>query len=316
MKKWILIFVGLGLWAAQLFSLENDFPKITPTGFAKARYTIDTTAGAKDGFSIAQARFGIKGDIAKKIFYKFSIETTSRDTENNKSLNDAYMDIKSIPYFAIRLGQFKYKFSLENTIADEDLELINKSDVVNNLVNPTRDIGIEISKSLFLKSLKSDLSVAVVNGSGSNTADENDNKAVIGRILLSPIKNFSFGGSMYSGATSTNTTTKNRLGFEIKYELKKLLCKAEYLHGKDGSIEKEGYYLTGGYEILPKTVFLTRYDMWDSSLSVSENKNNRWTFGLNYFIDKNVLLRNSYERKMESTSINNDLIMSELQVKF
>ena len=316
MKKWILIFVGLGLWAAQLFSLENDFPKITPTGFAKARYTIDTTAGAKDGFSIAQARFGIKGDIAKKIFYKFSIETTSRDTENNKSLNDAYMDIKSIPYFAIRLGQFKYKFSLENTIADEDLELINKSDVVNNLVNPTRDIGIEISKSLFLKSLKSDLSVAVVNGSGSNTADENDNKAVIGRILLSPIKNFSFGGSMYSGATSTNTTTKNRLGFEIKYELKKLLCKAEYLHGKDGSIEKEGYYLTGGYEILPKTVFLTRYDMWDSSLSVSENKNNRWTFGLNYFIDKNVLLRNNYERKMESTSINNDLIMSELQVKF
>src|SRR3989339_163777 len=301
MKKWILIFVGLGLWAAQLFSLENDFPKITPTGFAKARYTIDTTAGAKDGFSIAQARFGIKGDIAKKIFYKFSIETTSRDTENNKSLNDAYMDIKSIPYFAIRLGQFKYKFSLENTIADEDLELINKSDVVNNLVNPTRDIGIEISKSLFLKSLKSDLSVAVVNGSGSNTADENDNKAVIGRILLSPIKNFSFGGSMYSGATSTNTTTKNRLGFEIKYELKKLLCKAEYLHGKDGSIEKEGYYLTGGYEILPKTVFLTRYDMWDLSLSVSENKNNRWTFGLNYFIDKNVLLRNSYERKMEST---------------
>jgi len=94
------------------------------------------------------------------------------------------------------------------------------------------------------------------------------------------------------------------------------LCKAEYLHGKDGSIKKEGYYLTGGYEILPKIFFFTRYDMWDSSLKVIESKNSRWTFGLNYFIDKNVLIRNNYERKVESPSIKNDLVMSELQIKF
>jgi len=316
MKKWFLGFVGLGLWTVQLFSLENDFPNIKPTGFAKARYTVDATAGAKDGFSIAQARLGIKGDITKDVSYTFSLEKTNKEAENSKSLYDAYMDIKSISYFAVRLGQFKYKFSLENVIPDADLELINKSDVVSNLVSPTRDIGIEISKVLSIKSLKSDLSVATVNGSGSNCSDDNDNKAIIGRILLSPVNDLSFGGSIYSGTISTNTTAKDRLGFEIKYQLKKLLCKAEYLHGKDGSIKKEGYYLTGGYEILPKIFFFTRYDMWDSSLKVIESKNSRWTFGLNYFIDKNVLIRNNYERKVESPSIKNDLVMSELQIKF
>ncbi|MFA5778565.1 MAG: porin [Elusimicrobiota bacterium] len=315
MKKWFLVFVSFSLWMAALFS-EDTFPTIKPTGFAKVRYTVDTTAGAKDSFSIAQARFGLKGDIAKEISYKFTMETTNKDTENNKSLYDAYMDIKSIPYFAVRLGQFKYKFSLENTTADEDLELINKSDVVNNFISPTRDIGIEILKSLSVKSLKSDLSVGVVNGSGSNCSDDNDNKAIIGRISLSPLKDLSFGGSMYSGATGVNTTAKDRLGFEIKYGYKNILCKAEYLHGKDGSIKKEGYYLTGGYEILPKTIFLARYDMWDSSLKVAGNNNNRWTFGLNYFLDKNVLIRNNYERKTEATAVKNDLIMTELQIRF
>jgi len=316
MKKWFMVFVGLGLWTAQLFSLEDDFPKIKPTGFAKVRYTVDTTAGKKDGFTIAQARFGAKGDISKDVAFSFSLEGTNTDIDNNKALYDAYMDIKSIPYFNVRAGQFKYKLSLENVIPDADLELINKSNVVSNLVNPTRDIGIEISKSLSVKTLKSDLSVAVVNGSGSNCSDDNDNKAVIGRISLSPIKGLSFGGSIYDGATSANTITKDRFGLETKYELKKLLCKAEYLYGKDGSIKKEGYYATAGYEILPKTVFLTRYDVWDSSLKVVGNKASRWTFGLNYSLDKNILLRNNYERKMESSSIKNDLIMSELQVKF
>lgn len=316
MKARLLVFTSLLLRAALVFSLNDDFPKIKPTGFAKLRYTVDTTAGAKDSFSVAQARFGIKGEIAEDISCKFTLEKTNKDSGNNKSLYDAYLDVKSIPYFNVRAGQFKYKFSLENVISDEDLELINKSDAVYNLVSPSRDIGIEISKLFSVNSMKSDLSVAVVNGSGHDTADENDNKAIIGRVLLSPAGGLSFGGSIYDGATSTNTAAKDRFGFELKYQLKKILCKAEYLHGRDGSIKNEGYYLTGGYEILPKTVFLSRYDVWDSSLKTAGNKNSRWTFGLNYFIDKNVLIRNNYERKTESPSIKNDLVMSEFQVKF
>ncbi len=318
MKKYFLLFVIMILCVGLVSSMETsttaslDFPKIVPSGFARLRYTIDTTADAKDGFTIAQVRFGLKCDISKDVSFALSLEGTNIDTNNNKALYDVYMDVKSIPYFTVRLGQFKYKFSLEQCIPDADLELINKSDVVSNLVSPTRDIGIEISKSLSIISLKSNWSVAIVNGSGSNQADENDYKTVTGRVVFALVKGFDLGGSIYNGTTSSTSITKDRIGLEVKYEFEKLMCKAEYIWGKDSNTKKEGYYLTLGYTIMPSVVLLTRYDVWDSSLK----EVGRWTFGLNYFLDKNVLLRNNYELKMESPSVKNDLIMTQLQIKF
>lgn len=321
MEKFFLFFL-MFLSASQVFCLETstnataDFPKIKPTGFAKARYTVDTTAGAKDGFTIAQTRFGLKGDISKDVIFSFSLEGTNTDENNNKAICDAYIDIKSIPYFAARIGQFKYKFSLENITPDQDLELINKSAVANNLISPTRDIGAEISKNFSVKSVEANCSVAVVNGSGSNCADENDYKSIVGRIIFTPLKGFNVGGSVYDGKIGADAVTKDRTGFEAKYELKKLLCKTEYIFGKDGAVKKEGYYATVGYTVNPSVVMLARYDVWDPSLKTIGAKDNRWSVGVNYFLDKNVLLRNNYEQKMESPSVKNDLIMSELQVKF
>ncbi|HAX61556.1 MAG TPA: hypothetical protein DCX95_03215 [Elusimicrobia bacterium] len=317
MKKWFLVFVvGLGLRTAHLFSSENNLTTIKPTGFARARYTVDTTAGAKDGFTIAQARLGLKGDISKDVAFSFSFEGTNADTINNKAVCDAYIDIKSIPYFSARVGQFKYKFSLENVTPDQELELITKSAVANNLINPTRDIGAEVSKNFLIKSVKADYSVAVINGSGSNQADENDYKSIVVRAIFTPLKDFHIGGSVYDGKTGAEAVAKDRTGLEAKYEFDKLLCKAEYIFGKDDTIKKEGYYATVGYTVKPSVMALARYDVWDSSLKTGGEKNRRWTLGLNYFLDKNVLFRNNYERKMETPSIKNDLIMSELQVKF
>lgn len=306
------------LYAGVVFSMESststslDFPKISPSGFARLRYTIDTTAGAKDGFTIAQVRFGLKGEISKDVSFSFTLEGTNTETNNNKALYDVYMDVKSIPYFTVRLGQFKYKFSLEQCVPDAELELINKSDVVSNLVSPTRDIGIEISKDISIMSLKSNWSVTVVNGSGSNQADENNNKTVTGRVIFTPVNGLDLGGSIYDGTSSSASITKDRIGLEVKYEFEKIMCKAEYIWGKDNNTKKEGYYVTIGYTIMPSVVLLTRYDLWDSNLK----KVSRGTFGLNYFLDKNVLLRNNYEQKMESPSIKNDLIMTQLQIKF
>jgi len=321
MKRFLLFAILIVSCFSLGFSLETstnatfDYPKVQPSGFARVRYTADQTAGKKDSFTLATTRFGLKGNISKDISFTFFIEGTNTDTNNNKAVYDAYMDLKSIPYFATRLGQFKYKFSLEQCTPDADLELINKSEVVNKLVSPTRDIGIEIAKNFSVFSLKSDLALTLVNGSGSNQEDENHYKTVIGRIVFFPLKGLDFGGSFYDGETSTKTT-KTRVGLEVKYEIERFFSKAEYVHGKDGSVQKEGYYLTAGYTLFPSFVLLLRYDVWDASLKIVGKKENRWTLGVNYFLDKNVLLRNNYEIKKEVPSIKNNLLMSQLQVKF
>jgi hypothetical protein len=63
-------------------------------------------------------------------------------------------------------------------------------------------------------------------------------------------------------------------------------------------------------------MLLARYDIYDASITTPGAKNKRLTFGINYFIDKNLLLRNDYEIKMESPEVKNDLVMTQLQVKF
>ncbi len=322
MKKYFLLCIVLFFSVKTAFSMQvltsadSDFPKISFAGFARVRYTADTTEGAKDGFGIAQSRFGIIGNISKNISYCFSLEGSNTDTINNKLIYDTYFDVKSIKYFILRVGQFKYKFSLEQCTPDADLEFIDKSDIVNNSVKPTRDIGIELSRSFSLKSIKSNVFVAILNGSGSNQAEENSQKTVVGRILFLPIVGLSVGASIYDGSVRANSITKNRTGFEMKYEFEKFMCKAEYITGIDETTKQEGYYVTAGYTLIPSVVILLRYDSLDPDINVSNNENSRWTWGVNYFIDKNVLFRNNYEQKMETPSIRNDLFMTQLQVKF
>ncbi len=322
MKKYFLLCIVLSFSVRTAFSMQiltnadSDFPKISFAGFARVRYTADTTQGAKDGFSIGQSRFGIIGNISRNISYCFSLEGSNTDTINNKLIYDTYIDIKSIKYFMLRVGQFKYKFSLEQSIPDADLELINKSDIVNNSVKPTRDIGIELSRSFSLKSIKSDVFLAVINGSGLNQAEENSQKTVVGRILFLPVAGLSIGASIYDGSVGLTSITKSRTGFEMKYEFKKFMCKAEYITGSDKTTKQEGYYVTAGYTLIPSVLILLRYDSLDPDINLSNNEIGRWTWGVNYFIDKNVLLRNNYEQKTETPSIQNDLFMTQLQVKF
>jgi hypothetical protein len=321
MKKLVLIMLGSMLLFHVLTAFETStdtaqaYPKLKLSGFGRVRYAWDATPGKPDGFTVAQARFGISGDIATLFSYTFSLEATNGDPENKKMLYDLYIDTTIIRNFKIRLGQFKYPFGLEQTTPDADLELINKAEVVNNLVKPTRDIGVQVSRELAAAWLQPNITLALVNGSGSNSDDENDRKTFIGRLTLTPLNGLTIGASFYDGTTAV-ADRKTRSGFELKYENNRLLAKGEYISGKDKALEKAGYYLTLGYTILPKTVVLLRYDWWNPNRDIKDLDVSRVTFGVNYFFNKNVLLRTNYERKMEKPAIKNDIFMIQLQVKY
>jgi hypothetical protein len=321
MKKVFLIILCSMLLFSTLAAFETStdttqaYPKLKLSGFGRVRYTVDATPGKSDGFSVAQGRFGISGDITDLFSYTFSLEATNGDPENKKMLYDLYIDTTMVRNFKIRLGQFKYPFGLEQTTPDADLELINKAEVVNNLVKPTRDIGVQVSRELPASWLRSTVTVALVNGSGSNSDDENDRKTFIGRLTLTPLNGLTLGASFYDGTTGS-ADKKSRAGCELKYENNRLLAKGEYIFGKDKSVNKAGYYLTLGYTVLPKTVVLFRYDWWNANKDLADLDISRLTFGVNYFFSKTVLLRTNYELKTEKPSVKNNLFMVQMQVKF
>ena len=321
MKKIVLLLLVSLLFVSTLPAFETStdtaqpFPKLKFTGFGRVRYTVDATTGKPDGFAIAQGRFGVSGDISDLFSYTFSLEGTNADPENKKMVYDLYIDTALIRNFKIRLGQFKYPFGLEQTTPDADLELINKAEVVNNLVKPTRDIGVQVSRELPVPWLRPAVTVALVNGSGSNGDDENNRKTFIGRLTLNPLNGLTAGASYYDGTTGT-ADKKTRGGCELKYENNRLLAKGEYIFGKDKAVSKAGYYLTLGYTVLPGTVVLFRYDWWNANQDLTDLDVSRLTFGVNYFFSKSVLLRTNYELKTEKPSVKNNIFMVQMQVKF
>jgi hypothetical protein len=321
MKKILLIWLGSMLLFCTLSAFETStdttqpFPKLKLAGFGRVRYSVDAAAGKADGFSLAQGRFGVSGDISDLFAYAFSLEATNGDPENKKLLYDLYIDTSIVRNFKIRLGQFKYPFGLEQTTPDADLELINKAEVVNNLVKPTRDIGVQVSRELPAAWLRSTVTLALVNGSGSNSDDENDRKTFIGRLTLAPLKGLTIGASCYNGTTGV-ADKKTRAGFELKYENNRLLAKGEYIFGKDKTVNKAGYYVTLGYTVFSRTVLLFRYDWWNSNQDLADLDISRLTFGVNYFFSKNVLLRTNYELKNEKPAVKNNIFMVQMQVKF
>ncbi|MGE5341879.1 MAG: porin [Candidatus Omnitrophota bacterium] len=309
----IVVTNGLG-YAAGTDS-QGEYPNLKFTGFARARYTWDLTPGKVDGFSIAQARFGITGDISKFFTYTFSIEGTNADTENRKMVYDVYIETSIVKNFKIRVGQFKYAFGLEQTTPDADLEFINKAEVVNNLIKPTRDIGIQVAREFVFDKVRSNLTLGLVNGSGSNIEDENNRKTWVGRLTVTPIKGLTLGASFYDGTTGV-ADKKTRAGAELRFDYKKFTLKAEYISGKDKTVKKDGYYAMLGYTVLPSTVLLVRYDNWDTNRSLVDRDISRWTVAVNYFFGKNILWRNNYEHRIEKPGIKNDLVMTQIQVKW
>jgi hypothetical protein len=72
-----------------------------------------------------------------------------------------------------------------------------------------------------LKSIESNVFLVIINGSGSNQAEENSQKTVVGRILFLPVAGLSIGASIYDGSVGASSITNSRTDFEMKYEFEK-----------------------------------------------------------------------------------------------
>jgi phosphate-selective porin len=321
MKKFFC-YIIINFFVIKLFANIYDntedkkFPNLNFTGYAGVRYTVDTQNN--DGFSISYARFGIKGNVSKDVVYIFAMENTNLGNSNIDLLYDLFLNINSIPYFSLRMGQFKYNFGYEQNLSDVELDFVNKSEVIKNLISPTRDLGIEVTKKFKFLSLNQDVSIGIYNGSGANKQDDNEDKTFVGKINFVPenYTKLNFGISTYLGNVNVTKVIKNRFGINIDYEIKKICFKTEYLKGKDDNVEKDGYYFTLLYNLNSSLVFLVRYDSYDNNLNLYDDIIKRLTFGINYFLDKNVSLRTNFELKNETPEIENNLLITQFQIKF
>lgn len=162
-----------------------------------------------DSFLIRRARLAAMGTFYK--YYEFSVEPEFG--QGNVRLNDAYFNIKYVPYAQLIFGQFKIPFLMDEVRSDNWIDFVERS-LADNFA-PSRDLGLmlhgNISKELVYYQL------GVFNGRQQNAStDVDDQKDLAGRVTVAPfskldiplLKGFHIGGAFTTGIEhTTNPST-------------------------------------------------------------------------------------------------------------
>lgn len=323
----MLVILSLIIPAGLSANSDVVSPSVKIGGYAQIRFEATLAENTTPTYTIPATRIELKVDLQDYAAYIFSMDSAGGGTFK---LYDSYIKLsyQEAGFFDARIGQFKYNFSREQSYSDADLELINKSYVVSSLVSPTREIGAEISRSFKNIPLKPFVAVGGFNGSGPNANAQNDYGVLTARAVISPLDGVCIGGSYYDGKTGSLEITKKRHGYEICYENRDghglpILLKGEYIAGLDGSTDKNGYYVTAGYNFFlvqkqepPTITLLTRYDSYDADSSISNDEITRVTLGTILQYNKFYSIRLNYEFRSENPSVSNDLFTCQFQAKF
>ena len=313
-----------------------------------------------DGFSIKRARLDFQGHFSSRFDYRVLVDFVGQSGANGTAptggqqispfLVEAYVTYKPFSWLNVKAGQMIIQFSQENITQDRNLDLIERSQVVNALVarkgdaanglvdsignQNGRDIGIQLNGSLFPLEGRHliDYYIQLLDGAGINTLDNNQSKDVDARLVLHPLRFLSLGGSYYDGfdrftGTQAKDQLRTRWGLEADLELNNLSVKGEYIHGQDGSNNlktgttatiHEGWYGQLGYFILPRHLQgVFRYDWYDPTTAKNQVNSTYYDFGLNYFFNVWTKVQVYYSlRNQQGPTVNNNMFEAQLQLAF
>lgn len=308
--------------------------RISLAGYAQVGYTYDDAGEkASNTFDLKRAIFMARGKITDKwsCYFMYSFANTGKILE-------AYTEYRFLPQLTARIGQFKTMYTIENPMSPCFVELINcYSQAVNYLAgingsdplygsNSGRDMGILIYGDLFKKKLSYNL--AVMNGQGINLKDKNNQKDIVGSLMVHPLDWLSVGGSFVKGkgcavaASSVNpdiaigdSYARNRWSAGATIQTKPVSLRTEYLAGKDGHVKSDGYYATASVHVLPKFDIVASYDYFNKD-KAQDYKQSNYVAGVQWWFYPKCRLQAQYTYCDPHKGENSNLLQAQLQVRF
>lgn len=270
----------------------------------------------------------------------------------NSVVQEYYTDFRvtNNNLLTIRFGQSKTGLTFENPLSPTSMETIDVysegvtyltgcgSDPLNG-VQYGRDQGLFIFGETDNKTLRYELDV--VNGSGINVKDKDNQKNVIGRLEVRPFKGMNLvatgqlghGTALVSNPVFNPTLVagqlykRDRWSFGFDYKSKCFNVHGEYIWGKDGDVTSDGAYLTGNTPLAnfknnTSLDFVWSYDYFNF------NKDNNMDMhkvvaGLQYWFFKKCRFQVQYVYKSAVTDYRtffnhsaDNMIMCQMQVRF
>jgi hypothetical protein len=307
--------------------------RIDLSGYAQTGYTYDDQVKSNT-FDIKRIIFMAQGKITDEWLFYFMYTLAS-----GSSLTEIYTEYKFLPGLSARLGQFKTPYTIENLMSPTTVELINCYSLATNYLAGVdnsdrlyggmggRDIGLMIHGDLFNKLLHYQL--ALMNGQGINIKDQNNNKDVVGNLMVNPLKWLSVGGSFIKGkgyalAASNIVSdvavgenyTRNRWSAGATVETAPLSLRSEYLSGKDGKVNSDGFYAVASFHVFPKKIdLIASYDYFNRNKSLGYKQTN-YIAGAQYWFYPKCRVQLQYTFRNVKEGENSNLVQAQIQVRF
>jgi len=309
----LLATTGIHTATAQTSSEEEtDLPSYDFGGFLQQQFIADGTPDSPARFSIHRARLGVTGKITDRITVNL-IGGYTEPPNNTPRLVNAFIDFDLHPLLKLRTGQFLVPFGLEGPQPIPLNPAIERATTTRrlNTVTMFRDIGLQVSGS----HSNVNYAIALVNGSGANNFEQVEPKEVVGRVGVNLMENLQVGLSGHVGQYQPNPATDDhesryRAGADVSYEANPVFIRGEYILRQDdlpggGSLDMNGGYLLGGYELTGDLEAFARYEYYKPNTNMDDNHFSAVTIGANYYFIGNTRLSANYE--FRNDELNPDL---------
>lgn len=291
----------------------------------------------------------ISSQLTNKIFVEGQLEYEHGGQDID--VRYAYADYKISDALVIRSGKFLVPAGQFNEyLYPEYLSKTISRAWVNREISPSAwgEVGVQLRGKINTSSILTPFYTAyLVNGlndeegvSGNgirslrgNMRDSdggNDNKAIGLSVGTDIGQDITISTNYYTGKyTSDNALNLSILGASFYLDKEKFSLWGEYHYAhqeayindsipSDGSISlnKQGFFVQGGYMVTEKLETVVRYDAIDLDGNLNDNRS-RVTFGLNYYLAETAVVKVNYELiNDEGTNLDDNLFGIQFSIGF
>jgi hypothetical protein len=262
-------------------------------------------------FRIRRAELRIKGEIVpKRIGYQIMIDparaleltntdvdvegggggtVTVRQPPNNGAvtiLQDYFITFIT-DYADISVGQYKIPVSLEGFTSSSKI-LFPERALVSRAYGDRRDLGLRIEKKL---GDYFGYTLGFFNGTGQNRLDNDIAKDGALRLEVYPIEGLTVAGVGYTTIGKRETSGRDRLEADARYDAHDLFVIGEYIHAWDTTerspyVEGHGAYLGAGYTFFGQLQPIGRIGFLDPDLDEDGTRIEHYELGVSWFFQK------------------------------
>ncbi len=298
------------------------------SGLMQAWY-LASNASVADTFRLRRTELKLTGDVTPKAKFvvmidpakALAVNTTYTTLEGDRvvvdaSLNqagrllqDAFVSLTYLRGVEVQVGQFKVPLSFEGLASSAALGTVERALFASDRTRggsyaDVRDVGVMARGTVTAAGI--DYQIGAFNGLGQNQndLDKDNGKALVGRLVWRPsfLAGVQIGMAGAADKDRPSGIERRRLGLEWQWTRGPWTWRTELMSGRDGAVNRRGYYVHVGCRVLPSVEVVSRVDTWDpdthhdtGSTSATERD---YIAGVNYqMAGHNVKLQLEYLRK-------------------